>query len=89
MDEDFWYNKDTDTIYTTVAALGERFDTHNARNTTIELYNPATGGQRTFLWNSTQDTGHNSTMHHEYRTVHEGRELTLCVWFYSGKKVAP
>lgn len=82
VDEDFWYDKDTDTIYTTVDALGQHFDTYNAKNTTIELFNPATGGQRTFTWRHTQDTGAKSTMHHEYRAHHEGRWINLCVWFH-------
>jgi len=88
VNEEFMYNKETDAIYTTVDALGTHFDTHNARNTTIELFNPATGGQRTFTWRFTHETGPRSTMHHDYRAMHEGRELTLCVWFWSGKNVS-
>jgi hypothetical protein len=89
VDEDFTYNKETDTIYTTVDALGKHFDTTNARNTTIKLYNPATGGQCSFTWRYTHtEPGPKSVMHHDYRAMHEGRELTLCVWFHSGKNVS-
>ena len=88
IDDSFSYNEDTDAIYTTVDALGEHFDTTNARTTTIELLNPATGNQRTFTWHSTQDTGAKSTMHHEYRAMHEGRKYTLCVWFYGVKNLS-
>ena len=88
VNEEFDYNKDTDTIYTTVDALGKHFDTHNAKNTTIGLYNPATGGQCSFTWRFTHDTGPKSTMHHEYRAYHEGRWINLCVWFHNGKNVS-
>lgn len=88
IDSNYSYSEDTDAIYTTIDALGPHFDYHNARNTTIKLYNPATGGQRTFTWRSTQDTGAKSTRHHEYRAMHEGRELTLCVWFFSEKNLS-
>jgi hypothetical protein len=88
VNEEFLYNKETDTIYTTVDALGQHFDPNNVRNTTIELYNPETGNIRTFTWHSTHDTGPKSTMHHDYRGMHEGRKLTLCVWFHSGKNVS-
>ena len=88
VNEEFSYNKDSDTIYTTVDALGKHFDITNARNTTIELYNPATGGQRSFTWRHTQDTGAKSTRHREYRAHHEGRWITLCVWFHSVKNLS-
>ena len=88
VNEEFDYNKETDTIYTTVDALGKHYDTHNAKNTTIKLYNPATGGQCSFTWRFTHDTGAKSTMHHEYRANHEGRWITLCVWFHNGKNVS-
>jgi dihydroorotate dehydrogenase len=88
VNEEFSYNKETDTIYTTVDALGKHFDTRNAKNTTIELYNPATGGQRTFTWRHTHDTGAKSTMHYEYRANHDGRWINLCVWFHSVKNLS-
>jgi len=88
VNEEFDYNKETDTIYTTVDALGKHYDTHNAKNTTIKLYNPATGGQCSFTWRFTHDTGPKSTMHHEYRAHHDGRWITLCVWFHNGKNVS-
>ena len=89
VNEEFLYNKETDTIYTTVDALGKHFDTTNARNTTIELYNPATGGHCSFTWRYTHnEPGPKSGMHHEYRAYHDGRWITLCVWFHSGKNVS-
>ena len=88
VNEEFDYNKDSDTIYTTVDALGPHFDTHNAKNTTIKLYNPATGGQCSFTWRFTHDTGPKSTMHHEYRAHHDGRWINLCVWFHSVKNLS-
>ena len=88
IDSNFSYSEDTDAIYTTVDALGPHFDNTKAQTTTIEVLNPATGNQRTFLWHSTQDTGARSTRHHEYRAMHEGRELSLIVWFWSVKNLS-
>ena len=88
VNEEFMYNKENDTIYTTVDALGQHFNPNNVRNTAIELFNPKTGNIRRFTWRFTHETGPKSTMHHDYRAMHEGRELTLCVWFHSGKNVS-